>query len=122
MVMNAKTKHIDESWLLLTYFCGKEHGIRLGLPEGGGATSCGMRRDVFGDPTFRAKVPAVAVVAEQLEELETHWYADNLQTFKVWDTIGQALDSIMLEPTPPTPADFDAANRLVQSALDEPRM
>jgi multiple sugar transport system substrate-binding protein len=122
MVMYAKTKNPDESWKLLSYFCGKEMGIRLGLPEGGGATSCGMRRDVFGDTEFRQAVPAVAVVAEQLEKLETHWYADNLQTFKVWDTIGQALDKIMLSATPPTQADFDEANKLVQGALDEPRM
>ena len=122
MVMSAKTKYVEESWKLLTYFCGKEHGIRLGLPEGGGATSCGMRRDVYGDPEFRKQVPAVAVVAEQLEELETHWYADNLQTFKVWNAIGQALDKIMLNPSPPTKADFDEANEAVQNVLDEPRM
>ena len=122
MAMNAKTADLDASWKLLSYFCGKEHGIRLGLPEGGGATSCGMRRDVFGDAGFRAKVPAVAVVAKQLEEVETHWYADNLQTFKVWNAIGQALDAIMLEETPPTQADFDVANDAVQNALDEPRM
>ncbi|MBM3189798.1 MAG: sugar ABC transporter substrate-binding protein [Chloroflexi bacterium] len=122
MVMNAKTKYPEEAWMAVTYFCGKEHGIRLGLPEGGGATSCGMRRDVFGDPDFRARVPVIALVAQQLEEVETHWYADNLQTFRVWSAIGQALDKIMLEPTPPTQADFDEANKAVQNALDEPRM
>ncbi|MBC7234808.1 MAG: sugar ABC transporter substrate-binding protein [Chloroflexi bacterium] len=122
MAMNAKTKYLEESWKLLTYFCGKEHGIRLGLPEGGGATSCGMRRDVYGDPEFRKAVPVIALVAEQLEELKTHWYAANLQTFKVWNAIGQALDKIMLNPTPPTKADFDEANDAVQNVLDEPRI
>jgi len=122
MAMNAKTKYVEEAWKALTYFCGKEHGIRLGLPEGGGATSCGMRKDVFGDPEFRKKVPVIALVAEQLPELEPHWYAANLQTLKVWNTIKQALDKIMLEPTPPKQADFDEANKAVQSVLDEPRM
>ena len=32
-------------------------GSALGsLPEGGGAASCGMRRDVYGDPEFRELV------------------------------------------------------------------
>lgn len=122
MTMNAKTKFVDETWKALTYFCGKEHGIRLGLPEGGGATSCGMRKDVYGDPEFRKKVPVIELVAKQLEELETHWWADNLQTLKVWNTIKQALDKIMLDPKTPTKADFDEANKLVQNVLDEPRM
>jgi multiple sugar transport system substrate-binding protein len=122
MAMSAKTKDVDASWKLLTYFCGKEQGIRLGLPEGGGAASCGMRRDVYGDPEFIERIPAVATVAKTLERVETHWYADNLQTFKVWNAIGQSLDAIMLEPNEPTQADFDEVNDAVQNVLDEPRM
>jgi ABC-type glycerol-3-phosphate transport system substrate-binding protein len=122
MAMNAKTKDVESSWKLLSYFCGKEQGIRLGMPEGGGAASCGMRRDVYGDPAFIERIPAVATVAKTLERVETHWYADNLQTFKVWNAIGQSLDAIMLEPREPTQADFDEVNDAVQNVLDEPRM
>jgi multiple sugar transport system substrate-binding protein len=121
MAMNSKTKAIEETWSALTYFCGKEHGIRLGLPEGGGATSCGMRSDVYGDADFRAKVPVIALVASQLDQLEAHYWVDNLQTNKVWTTIGQALDKIMLDPAPVTKAALDAANKIVQNVLDEPR-
>jgi multiple sugar transport system substrate-binding protein len=121
MAMNSKTKFPEETWQALTYFCGKEHGIRLGLPEGGGATSCGMRKDVYNDPDFRAKVPVIATVAEQLDQLEAHYWLDNLQTNKFWTTVGQALDKVMLDSAPVTQAALDEANAVCQNVMDEPR-
>ena len=122
MAMSAKTEHLDATWELLTYFCGKEQGIRLAMAEGGGAATPGIRKDVYGSAELAEAVPASAMYAEHLAVSETHWYPDNLQTFKVWTAIQQGLDKIMLEPTRPTQADFEEANDGVQSVLDEPRM
>ena len=43
MTSNAKSKFPNEAWTLQMYMCGKEHGIRLGLREGGGAGTPGIR-------------------------------------------------------------------------------
>jgi len=122
MAMNAKTKFRDEAWKLQTYLCGKEHGIRLGLPAGGGAGTPGIRKDVWESPELEKEVPAIKVFREHLPLMETHWYAANLQTLKVWNVTKQALDKIILNPAPPKSADFQEANSMVQSVLDEPRL
>ena len=122
MAMNAKTKYPDEAWKLLSYFCGKEHGIRLGKAEGGGASSPGMRKDVWESEELAAEVPCLSLFRAHLDELKTHWYAANLNTFKVWSVMNQLYRAMMIEPTPPTQAVFDEANKAVQAVLDEPRL
>ncbi len=59
MAMNGKTKHPDEAWELLSYFCEQEHGIRLGKAEGGSAGSPGMRKDVWESAELAAEVPCL---------------------------------------------------------------
>jgi multiple sugar transport system substrate-binding protein len=122
MAMSAKTKFTDESWKLLAYLCGKEMGIRLGMSEGGGAGTPGIRRDVYGSDELKKAVPAFEMFAKHLEVAETHWYAANLQTLKVWTTIQNALDKFLLNPAPPKTADFNEANEQVQAVLDEPKL
>jgi len=122
MAMNAKTKFVNEAWTLQTYLCGKEHGIRLGRPEGGGAGTPGIRTDVWASKELEDAVPAIKVFREHLPQMETHWYAANLQTLKVWNMTKQALDKILLNPADPKPADFKEANAIVQAVLDEPKL
>jgi ABC-type glycerol-3-phosphate transport system substrate-binding protein len=122
MAMYAKTKHLDAAWALLTYFCGKEQGIRLGKAEGGGASSPGMRKDVWESQELAEEVPCLPMFRAHLDELETHWYAANLNTFKAWGVMDQVYRAMMINPTPPSKADFDEANKAVQAVLDEPRL
>lgn len=122
MAMNSKTKNPDEAWKLLTYFCGKEHGIRLGKAEGGGASSPGMRKDVWESEELAAEVPCLPMFREHMDQLEAHWYAANLDTFKAWAVMDQYYRAMMLDPTPPTKAVFDEANKAVQDVLDQPRI
>ncbi len=121
MAMGAKTKYPDESWKLLAYFCGKEQGIRLGMAEGGGASTPGIRKDVYGSDELAKAVPSIKWYAQHLAQAEPMWYTANLQTGKVWTTIKQVLDKILLDPKPPAKADFEEANKIVQGVLDEPR-
>ena len=72
-------------------------------------------------PDFRAKVPVIALVATQLDQLEAHYWLDNLQTNKFWTTVGQALDKVMMDPAPVTQAALDEANKICQNVMDEPR-
>lgn len=120
MALNAKTTHPDEAWVLLAYMCGKEMGIRLGLSQGGGSATPGARRDVYNSPELQKVVPSIKMFAQQMEDAKAMWWAANLQTSKVWDTIGQGLQKIMLSSKPPTDADFHELNSLAQSVLDEP--
>ncbi|MBI2941125.1 MAG: extracellular solute-binding protein [Chloroflexi bacterium] len=122
MAMSAKGKFQQESFKLLTYMCGKEQGIRLGLAAGGGAATPGMRKDVYESEELAKAVPAMKLYAEHLAQAETHWYAANLQTNKAWTTIKNALDKILLNPNPPKESDFKEANSLVQGVLNEPRL
>jgi len=122
MAMNSKTKHPAETWELLTYFCGKEQGIRLGKAEGGGASSPGMRKDVWESPELAEEVPCLPMFREHMDKLEAHWYADNLDTFKAWAVMDQLYRAMMLDPTPPSKAVFDEANKAVQDVLDQPRI
>jgi ABC-type glycerol-3-phosphate transport system substrate-binding protein len=122
MAMSAKSKFPDESWKLLAYLCGKEHGIRLGLAEGGGAATPGARRDVYGSDELVQAVPSIKLFSQHMETAVTQWYAANLQTGKVWNTVKQALDKILLNPNPPAASDFKEANATVQSVLDEPKL
>jgi ABC-type glycerol-3-phosphate transport system substrate-binding protein len=118
--MKAKTTHPQESWTLLAYMCGKEQGIRLGLSEGGGSSTPGARRDVYTSDEMKKAVPSMDLYAKQMEDAKPQWWAANLQTSKVWSTIGQGLSKIMLNPNPPSAADFHQLNSLAQSVLDEP--
>ncbi len=120
MAMNAKTSHPDESWKLLTYMCGKEQGIVLGLSEGGGSATPGARRDVYTSDELKKAVPSIEWYAKQMEIAKPQWWAANLQTANVWSTIGQGLSKIMLNPNPPVAADFHQLNSLAQSVLDQP--
>jgi ABC-type glycerol-3-phosphate transport system substrate-binding protein len=120
MAMNAKTSHPDESWKLLTYMCGKEQGIVLGLSEGGGSATPGARRDVYTSDELKKAVPSIEWYAKQMEVAKPQWWAANLQTSNVWSTIGQGLSKIMLNPNPPVAADFHQLNSLAQSVLDQP--
>ena len=122
MALSAKTKTPNEAWKCLEYFCGKEMGIRLGLSEGGGASTPGLRRDVYGSDELKKAVPSIEMFLQQLQDGDAMWYAANFQTGVVWTTIGQALDKIFLNATPPSAADFKAANAIVQAKLDEPRL
>jgi multiple sugar transport system substrate-binding protein len=122
MALSAKTRTPNEAWKCLEYFCSKEMGIRLGLSEGGGASTPGLRRDVYGSDELKKAVPPIDMFLQQLLEGDAMWYAANFQTGVLWTTIGQALDKIILNPTPPTAADFKAANAIVQAKLDEPRL
>jgi ABC-type glycerol-3-phosphate transport system substrate-binding protein len=122
MAMNAKSKAPDASWALLSYLCGKEHGIRLGLAEGGGAATPGARKDVYGSEQLISAVPSIKLFSAHMETAVAQWYAANLQTNKAWTTFKQALDKILLNPNPPTANDFKEANATVQSVLDEPRL
>ena len=67
-------------------------------------------------------MPVIKIFREHLPQMETHWYAANLQTLKVWNVTKQALDKILLNPADPKPADFKEANGIVQAVLDEPKM
>ena len=120
MALEAKTSHPEEGWALLAYMCGKEMGIRLGLSKGGGAATPGARRDVYNSPELQKAVPSIKMFAQQMEVAKPQWWAANLQTAKVWSTIGQGLQKIMLNSKPPSAADFHELNVLTQSVLDEP--
>ena len=120
MALEAKTNHPEEGWALLAYMCGKDMGIRLGLSQGGGSATPGARRDVYNSPELEKAVPSIKMYAQQNEVAKPQWWAANLQTSKVWSTIGQGLQKIMLNSKPPADADFHELNSLAQSVLDEP--
>jgi ABC-type glycerol-3-phosphate transport system substrate-binding protein len=122
MCMNSRTENVDEAWEFLAYLCGREHGIRLGMAEGGGASSPGMRYDVWGSEELAQEVPPLPMFREHLDQLQAHWYAENLQTFKAWGVMDMEFGGMLMDPTPPTKADFDRINAAVQDVLDEPRL
>jgi hypothetical protein len=118
--LNARTKSPEDSWNVLAYICGKEHGIRLGLPEGGGSWTCGGRKDVYASEELN-KDPNFKIFGELILDAETTFYPVNLRTQQLNDAIKQTMDKIVLNPKQPTSADVKEAHEQIQSVLNEPR-
>jgi len=121
MGLNAKTKAPDQAWKLLIYFTGKENGIRLGLPDGGGSYTPGGRKDVYASPELLQRDPNFWVFSELVNSAPDNYYPANLRTQKIEVTIQNALDKVLLNEKPPTADDFRELNKTVQATLDEPR-
>jgi hypothetical protein len=118
MGINGKTKQPDESWTTLTYFCGYDHGVRIGLP-GEGSWTPGGRQDVYDE--VAKKEPTLRPFAEIIKDSGPVYYTANYRTQKTVTTIKNALDKIILNPSPPKPADFKEANEVLQGVLNEPK-
>jgi multiple sugar transport system substrate-binding protein len=121
MGLNAKTKFPDQAWRVLVYFTGKEHGIRLGLPDGGGSYTPGGRKDVYASPELLQRDPNFWVFSELVGQAPDNYYPANLRTQKIDSVIAQAMEKILLNEKAPTAADFAELNKTVQATLDEPR-
>jgi len=116
----AKTKYPEEAFDVVGYFCGKEHGIRLGLPEGGGSWTCGARKDVFYSEEL-LKDPNHKIFADIIEKSAPMWYAANYRMDEYWTALQQGIDKIILNPTQPTVADFRGLKETLQNVLDKPK-
>jgi hypothetical protein len=121
MGLNAKTKFPDQGWRVLVYFTGKEHGIRLGLPDGGGSYTPGGRKDVYASPELLQRDPNFWVFSELVGQAPDNYYPANLRTQKIDSVIAQAMEKILLNEKAPAAADFAELNKTVQATLDEPR-
>ncbi|HEV8638939.1 MAG TPA: extracellular solute-binding protein [Chloroflexota bacterium] len=119
--MYNKTKYPDEAFEVLGYFCGKEHGIRLGLPEGGGSWTCGARHDVFFSEELMKSTPNHKVFAEIIEKTEPAWYPDNFRLNEYETALTQGYQKIMLDPNPPTAAAMKELQQQLQAVLDRPK-
>jgi ABC-type glycerol-3-phosphate transport system substrate-binding protein len=121
MGLNAKTKSPDQAWRVLVYFTGKEHGIRLGLPDGGGSYTPGGRKDVYAAPELLQRDPNFWVFSELVNQAQDNYYPANLRSGKLETTVTQAMDKILLSEKAPTPDDFRDLNKTIQAQLDEKR-
>jgi multiple sugar transport system substrate-binding protein len=121
MGLNAKTKSPDQAWRVLVYFTGKEHGIRLGLPDGGGSYTPGGRKDVYAAPELLQRDPNFWVFSELVSQAPDNYYPANLRSGKLETTITQAMDKVLLSDKQPTADDFRTLNQTVQAQLDEKR-
>jgi len=121
MGLNAKSKSQDQAWRVLVYFTGKEHGIRLGLPDGGGSFTPGGRKDVYAAPELLRRDPNFWVFSELVNAAQDNYYPANLRSGKLETVITQAMDKILLSEKQPTAADFTELNKTVQAQLDEKR-
>ncbi|HEY3079469.1 MAG TPA: extracellular solute-binding protein [Chloroflexota bacterium] len=121
MGLNAKTKSPDQAWRVLVYFTGKEHGIRLGLPDGGGSYTPGGRKDVYAAPELLQRDPNFWVFSELVNQAPDNYYPANLRSGKLETTITQAMDKVLLSEKQPTADDFRNLNQTIQAQLDEKR-
>jgi multiple sugar transport system substrate-binding protein len=116
--ISAKTKYPEEAFDVVGYFCGKEHGIRLGLPEGGGSWTCGARKDVFFSDELM-KDPNHKIFADIIEKSQPMWYAANYRMDEWWTALQQGLDKILLNPKAPTVDDFRSLKDTLQNILNK---
>jgi ABC-type glycerol-3-phosphate transport system substrate-binding protein len=121
MGLNAKSKAQDQSWKVLVYFTGREHGVRLGLPDGGGSYTPGGRKDVYSAPELLQRDPNFWVFSELVNQAQDNYYPANLRSAKLETVITQAMDKILLSEKAPAAADFAELNKAVQAQLDEKR-
>jgi ABC-type glycerol-3-phosphate transport system substrate-binding protein len=116
-----KTKYPEESFDVLAYFCGKEHGIRLGLPEGGGSWTCGARTDVFYSKELMDSTPNHKIFAEITEKAEPSFYPDNFRLNEYETALTQGYQKIMLSESAPTAASMKELQQSLQAVLDRPK-
>jgi ABC-type glycerol-3-phosphate transport system substrate-binding protein len=121
MGLNSKTKIPDPSWRVLVYFTGKEHGIRLGLPDGGGSYTPGGRKDVYAAPELLQRDPNFWVFSELVGQAPDNYYPANLQSGALETVVTQAMEKILLSDKTPTAADFTDLNKTIQAQLDKAR-
>jgi hypothetical protein len=119
--MYNKTKYPQESFEVLAYFCGKEHGIRLGLPEGGGSWTCGARNDVFYSDELMKSTPNHKIFAEITETAMPAMYPANFRLNEYETALTQGMQKIMLDPSPVTSAKLKEVQQSLQSVLDRPK-
>jgi len=119
--MYKQTKYPNEAFDVLGYFCGKEHGIRLGLPEGGGSWTCGARTDVFYSDELMNSTPNHKVFAEITEKSDPSFYPDNFRLNEYSTALTQGYQKIMLNETPPTAATMKEFQQSLQAVLDRPK-
>jgi ABC-type glycerol-3-phosphate transport system substrate-binding protein len=119
--MYNKTKYPQESFDVLAYFCGKEHGIRLGLPEGGGSWTCGARNDVFYSDELMKSTPNHKIFAEVTEKADPSFYPENFRLNEYATALTQGYQKIMLNETPPTAATMKELQQSLQAVLDRPK-
>lgn len=119
--MYQKSKSPNEAFTVLGYFCGKEHGIRLGLPEGGGSWTCGARTDVFYSDELMKSTPNHKVFADIVEKTGAPWYPDNFRLNEYETTLTQGYQKIMLNATPPSAASMKDLQSQLQAVLDRPK-
>jgi ABC-type glycerol-3-phosphate transport system substrate-binding protein len=116
-----KTKYPEESFDVLGYFCGKEHGIRLGLPEGGGSWTCGARTDVFYSDELMKSTPNHKIFAEITEKADPSFYPENFRLNEYETALTQGYQKIMLSDQPPTAASMKELQQQLQAVLDRPK-
>jgi ABC-type glycerol-3-phosphate transport system substrate-binding protein len=119
--MYSKTKNPNEAFEVLGYMCGKEHGIRLGLPEGGGSWTCGARTDVFYSDELMKSTPNHKIFAEITEKAEPSFYPENFRLNEYATTLTQEYQKIMLNESPPTAATMKQLQQALQAVLDRPK-
>jgi multiple sugar transport system substrate-binding protein len=119
--MYNKTKYPQESFEVLAYFCGKEHGIRLGLPEGGGSWTCGARNDVFYSDELMKSTPNHKIFAEITETAMPAMYPANFRLNEYETALTQGMQKIMLDSSPITSAKLKEVQQSLQSVLDRPK-
>jgi ABC-type glycerol-3-phosphate transport system substrate-binding protein len=117
----AKTKYPQEAFEVLAYFCGKDHGIRLGLPEGGGSWTCGARSDVFYSDELMKSTPNHKIFADIIEKSEPAFYPENFRLNEYTTALVQEYQKIMLNESPPTMATMQSLKTSLQSVLDRPK-
>jgi ABC-type glycerol-3-phosphate transport system substrate-binding protein len=116
-----KTKYPEEAFEVLGYFCGKEHGIRLGLPEGGGSWTCGARTDVFYSDELMKSTPNHKIFAEVTEKADPSFYPENFRLNEYATALTQGYQKIMLNETAPTAASMKELQQSLQAVLDRPK-
>jgi ABC-type glycerol-3-phosphate transport system substrate-binding protein len=119
--MYNKTKNPNEAFEVLGYLCGKEHGIRLGLPEGGGSWTCGARNDVFFSEELMKSTPNHKIFADIIEKAEPSFYPENFRLNEYATTLVQEYQKIMLNEQPPTAATMQGLKTALQAVLDRPK-
>jgi ABC-type glycerol-3-phosphate transport system substrate-binding protein len=119
--MYSKTKNPQEAFEVLAYFCGKEHGIRLGLAEGGGSWTCGARSDVFYSDELMKSTPNHKIFAEVTESASAAMYPANFRLNEYETALTQGMQKIMLDATPVTSAKLKELQQTLQAVLDRPK-
>ncbi len=114
--MNGKAKYPDDAWPILTYFCGPDHGTRIGLP-GPGSWTPGGRQDVY--DAVSAKEETIRPFAAIIKDSGPVYWTKNYRTQKTVTTIKQSFDKLILNSTLPKAADFKEVNDILQGVLDE---